>query len=130
MIAALRLLYEMLPSQGASPGCSVDTDADPLGGGQLSLEGLDSARNETILLASGASEQAVTFTDAVAIILIGSGPFSLRRATGETPFTNLRTFVVWADDTNDGVATTSVLLDGNGANQVTIQAIVVEKPTT
>ena len=129
MIVSLRLLAEIVAQIGATPGCQIDTDEDPLGGGVLSLNGIQQHSVETILVPAAASEQAVTFTDACMVLLIGSGPFDLRRATGETPFTNLRAFLVFADDTDDGVATTSILLDGNGVNQTTISAIIVEKPS-
>lgn len=128
MKAGLRTLFELLASSG-SPTCQLDTDQDPLGGGVLQLSGLDVRREETILLGAAASEQVVAFTEVVAVVLLSDHPFGLKRAAGETAWTNLRHFVAWADDTADGVATTSFVLDGNGVNQATIHVILIAKPS-
>lgn len=82
-----------------------------------------------IALAAAAADQAVTFTDAVAIILFShDNPFQLRLAGGETLLSNLRCFVIWCDDTDDEAHSTSVLLTGNGASIANLEAIIIEKP--
>lgn len=88
----------------------------------------DATISKYIALASGASDQAVSFTDAIGVLLVSDTPFSLRLAGGETLLTNLRAFVVWCDDALDGAAQTSVLLSGNGSSVSNIEAIILEKP--
>ena len=52
----------------------------------------------------------------------------MRVASGETLLTNLRAFMVWADDTADGILQTSVLVTGNGATTANLTVVVIEKP--
>ena len=128
MKAALRIVLQHLNDTGESPEKSIDTDSIDRAG--LTLSGYEAITpGSRIKLAAAAAYQAVTFTDAIAIVIVSRDyPFSLRLAAAETLMENLRAFLVFADDTLDGVITTSFLLTGNGDNTADLEIWIIEKP--
>lgn len=128
MNAALRIVTEHMNDTGDSAAKSLDSDQVNRGG--LTLSGYEDATpGRRIRLGTAAADQALSFTDAIAIVIVSHDyPFSLRLAAGETLLTNLRAFVVWADDTDDGVHQTSCLLTGNGTYAADLEVWIIEKP--
>jgi len=122
--ATFRTIRKTGDDTGARP-CTVDSDSHP--SGPISLSGFKEWREQTIVLAPGAADQAFTFTDVGAIELLSDYPFSWRAAAGETLWTNTRYFCDIADDVDTGVHQTSILLTGNGEHEAIIKAFVVEK---
>jgi len=92
------------------------------------LQGFTTLLHTELQLASGATDQAVSFTDAVGMFIVSDEPFKLRLAAGEEQLDNLRAWIVWADDTADGIHQTSVLLSGNGLTAANITTYIIEKP--
>ena len=123
-LASLRLIAETFPDAGLDPQCQIDTDEHP---GPLQLIGFGEDSHETIFLAPAAADQAHTFTAASALVLVSDQPFSLRLASGESLLTNLRMFVLWADDSANAAHSTRVLLTGNGDNTAKIKVLTIEQ---
>jgi hypothetical protein len=128
MNSALRIVLQHMNDTGDTAAKSLDTDEIDQAG--LTLSGYeDLTPGRRIRLGASAADQAVAFTDALGILIVSHDyPFSLRLAAGETLLTNLRAFVVWADDTDDGVHQTSCLLTGNGSYAADLEAWIIEKP--
>lgn len=125
--AALRLIAEFFNDVGEEAADEIDTGQLPSPLPLLSVTDRNAKRHT---LANGATDEALTFTSAVALIIVTTDyPFTVKRASGETAWTNVRSFCVWADDTDAAVATTSVLLSGNGANDAHLLIWVIEKPS-
>lgn len=119
--AVLRLLLSSIDDTGYDP--SKEADAS------LTLSGYtDITPGRRLTLAAGASDQALSFTEAVGLVIIShDNPFKLRIAAGETLLTNLRRFVLWCDDEDDGARATSVLLTGNGSTPADLEVWIIEK---
>lgn len=122
--AALQILAEVVDAVGLDP-CVIDSDEWP---GPLSLTGWKVKREETIVVASGAVDQALTFAPGLALVLLSDEPFALRLAAGETLLENLRAYVVWGADQTESSIDTSVLLSGNGVNESIVKALVIVMP--
>lgn len=122
--AALKIVAEIMADAGLDPQCLIDTDETP---GPFVLEGWTARVDQTIVLLPAAVDQAVSFTDAVGLLLVSDEPFDLRLAAGETLLTNLRAFVLWADSVTDHAHSTSVLLSGKGLATASIQALIIEE---
>lgn len=122
-----RTVIELANDSGEPPEKSLDTAG--IDRYALLLAGFtDVTPGRRIRLAAAAADQALTFTAAVAIVIVSHDyPFSLRLAAGETLLGNLREFKVWCDDTADAAAVTSVLLTGNGDNVADLEVWIVEK---
>ena len=126
--AALRIVLQHLNDTGESPEKALDTDIIDQAGLVLS-EYTDLTPGRRVLLAAAAADQAITFTNAIALVIVShDNAFKLRLAAGETLLTNLRAFVVWADDEDDAVKATSVLLTGNGVTTADLELWIIEKP--
>lgn len=123
--ASIQAILEFIADVGLSPECAVDTDESP---GPFTLTGWDEKLQGTVKVGPTALDQALTFTDALAIVLVSDQPFDMRLAAGETLLTNQRMFIVWADDTDDGVHQTSVLLTGNTIAQAIVSYFIIEAP--
>jgi hypothetical protein len=120
----LRILTELVDAAGLDP-CTMDSDEWP---GPLSLTRWKVKREETIVVAAAASDQAFTFTAGLLLILLSDEPFALRLAAGETLLENLRAFVVCGADEDTSSISTSVLLSGNGDNETIVKALLIEMP--
>ena len=120
--ASLRLGLEALNDVGEAPEKGVDETLD--------LSGYtDLTPGRRIALDPAAVDQAVTFTDAIAILIVSHDyPFSLRLVAGQALLANLRVFLVWADDELDDAHSTSVLLTGNTLNVADLEVWILEKP--
>lgn len=93
------------------------------------LQGFTQFTTGRIALAAAASDTAIAFTAAIAVIIVShDNAFKLRIAAGETLLANLKAFVVYADDALDHVRATSVLLTGNGTTVADLEYWIVEKP--
>lgn len=128
MSAALRIVLQHLNDTGESPEKSIDTDSIDQAG--LTLSDYDALTpGARIKLAPAAADQAVLFTDAIAILIVSRDySFSLRLAAAETLLENLRAFLVWANDTDTGIHQVSCLLTGNGADTANLEIWIIEKP--
>jgi len=124
--AILRLILSFAPDTDEEPSCELDTAQLPVA--FPILTGFKVKRIEDIALAAGAADQPLLFTDAIGVIIVSDSAFNLRLAAGETLVENTRLFVVWADDNDDGVLTTSVLLTGNAVSEALLTAYIIEKP--
>lgn len=120
--ATLRTLLTAVNDAGEEPEKSLDESF-------VLASFTDFTPGRRIRLAAAAADQAVTFTDAIALLVVSHDyPFSLRLAAAETLLENLRSFLVWADDEDSGVHQTSVLLTGNGTNVADLEVWIIEKP--
>lgn len=125
--AALRLVLQHMNDSGEEPEQELDTDRIDQAG--LTLSSYSSFTVKRIALAAAAADQAVTFTDAIGLIIVSRNyAFSIRLAAAETLVANTRLFVIWADDEDDEALSTSVLLTGNGDNVADIEVWIFEKP--
>lgn len=126
--AALRLVVEHANDTGESPEKTLDTKALDRAG--LVLSGYDSITpGKRLKLAPTDDDVEVTFTAAIGIVIVSRDySFKLRHAVGETLLGNLRAYVVWAADIDTEIATTSVLLTGNGADTSNLEIWIIEKP--
>lgn len=120
--ASLRLILDSLNAAGESPEKTLDETLD--------LSGYKSITpGQRIALAAAASDEAVTFTDVIGLVVMShDNPFSIRLAAGETLVANQRLFVIWANDEDTGAIQTSVLLTGNGVNEADIEVWKIEAP--
>jgi len=119
--ATMRLILEQIADTGESPETTYDES--------FTLSGFEEDVTKRILLETADADVAVTFTDAIAVLVFSiDNPFKLRLAGGETLLANLRAFLVWCDDEDDEALSTSVLLTGNGTNQARIRCLILEKP--
>lgn len=123
-----RTVLELVNDSGEPPEKALDTAG--IDRYALLLSGFtDITPGRRIRLAAAAADQALTFTSAIAILIVSHDyPFSLRLAAGQTLLANLRQFLVFCDDTADAAAVTSVLLTGNGDNVADLEVWIVEKP--
>ena len=120
--ASLRLVLETVNDTGDTPAKSVDETFD-----LTSFTDLTPGRR--IALATTADDQPVAFSDAIGVVVLSHDyPFGIRLAAGETLMSNVRLFVVYADDENAGVLTGSFLLTGNGTNVADIEVWLIEAP--
>lgn len=121
--ASLRLILNSLNASGDAPEKTFDETLD------LS-EFTSITPGRRLSLAASASDQAVTFTGAIGIVIMShDNYFKLRLLTGETLLTNLRLFTVWANDEDTALASTvSVLLTGNGTTPADLEIWIIEKP--
>ncbi len=126
MNATLRLVLQHASDTGEAPEKTLDTDGiDRVGLALRDYEDVMPGRR--IRLAAAADDQAVTFTNAVGLVIVSHDyPFKLRLAAGETLMENLRAFVVWADDADDGIVQTSCLLTGNGTYAADLEVWIIE----
>jgi|DEB0MinimDraft_6_1074348.scaffolds.fasta_scaffold09432_3 hypothetical protein len=119
--AALRIVLELMNDEGSQASQTLDEC--------FTLSGYTVTRRQVVSLAPAAIDEAVTFTDAIALILVTKDyDFDLRMAAGETLLENLRFFTLWAYDTDEGVHQTSVLLTGNTTNTALVEVWTIEKP--
>lgn len=123
--ALYRFLLNLFPDTGAEPTFDLDSASMPVP--LPALEHLQYTVKQ-ITLAPAADDQAVTFTAAIMLVVVGDGAFGLRLAAGETLLTNSRMHAFVADDEDASVHETSILLTGNGASTVNVTVIIVEKP--
>jgi len=123
----LRLLASLYADAGLAAEKELDTDDLPSSAGPIVLTGFQEWAIKKVTLAVSVTDQAVTFTAAVLIILLSDEPITVRLAAGETQLPNTRLFVVAADDSDDHVHSTSVLLSNPGANEAHVEAWFIEK---
>lgn len=117
-----RLILQHVSDTGETPEKEYDEE--------YTLTGFaDITPGRRLKLAAAAADQALTFTDVIGILITSrDNPFDLKVGAGETALTNLRSFFVLAEDTDDGVHQTSVLLSGNGSNESNLEIWLIEKP--
>ena len=122
----VQVIAQITPDTGLEPICAVDTDSDAFA--PLAITGFTEWRTAEIQLAAAAVDTAFTFTEAVAFLLFADEPISLKLAAGESELTNIR-FAGWcADDEDDDVHSTSVLLSNPGASAAQVKVLYLEKP--
>lgn len=128
MILRSRTVLQHEEESGETAEKALDTNT--IGPAGLSIaDYTDITPGKRILLAPAAADQELAFTEACALLIVSRDyPFSLRLADGETLLANLRKFVLFADDTDDGILEGPVLLTGNGSNQASLEVWIVEKP--
>ena len=120
--ATLRLLLSVINDVGDQPekefdeSLVLDSFATFTPGGRL-------------LLAAAGADVAVTFTDAIGLLIFShDNAFSLRLAAGEALLGNLRCHLFFCDDEIAGAHVTSVLLTGNTVTPSDIEYWIIEKP--
>lgn len=124
--ASLRIMLDFLDDDGQKASESLDTDR--LTGGVL-LAGYTAHDVKSLLLPAAATDQAVTFTDCIGIVIVTEDfEFSARLVAGQQLMANLRCFVAWAHDTAAGIWTTSILLTGNTVTPSDLRIYIIEKP--
>lgn len=122
--ASLRLLLEHINSPGEEASSSFDE--------ALTLKGTSGLQDVTakrrMRLPAAASDQALTFTNAAAVILWShDNGFKVRLGAAETLTGLLRAFVLWAKDEATAAKSTSVLLTADGTNAVDLEIWIIEK---
>ena len=122
------MTFRTILEQVNDVGESAAKDVDEL----LALSGIENwTAGQRLVLAAAAADQAVTFTDAVALFIFSHDePFKLRLASGGTLLANLRCFLLVGDTTTTAVHSTSVLLTGNGVSPASLEIWKVEKVST
>ena len=117
-----RLILQHIPDTGSAAEKEFDEE--------LTLSGFDSLTpGQRLKLSNSATDQAVTFTDAIGVwIFSHDNPFDWRLAAGETLVENARLLFMMADDTDDGLHQISILLTGNTANDSNLEIWLIEKP--
>jgi len=124
--ASNRGIVDFLDDAGNKASESLDTDR--LTGG-LVLSGYTAHSVASIYLLSGDTDLAVTFTNAIGLLIVSEdNEFSLRLAGGETLLTDIRKLEVWGHVSTKKVASTSVLLTGNGVTPSKLKVYIIEKP--
>lgn len=121
--ASLRLILEYKDDTTESPSKDFDET--------LTLLDFDDATpGRRKKLTTTASDEALTFTDAIGLIVFSHNyPFSYRLKSAETLIGPTMLAVVgFAPDTTDGFHTTSILLTGNGDNVADLEIWIIEKP--
>lgn len=119
--ASLRLILEQIADTGESPETTYDET--------WTIAGFEEVVDQRILLSASASDQAVTITGALAVLVFSvDNPFKLRIKTGETLLADLRAFLIWCDDEDTAALATNILLSGNGSNQSRLRFFKIEKP--
>ena len=118
--ASLSLVLSQINDVGESPAKTLSE--------VLALSGFtDITPGRRILLAAAAADQAVTFTDAIGILIFSHDyPFSLRVTAGQTLLEGLRCFLVWAHAEDVGIHQTSVLLTGGGTYPSDLEVWTIE----
>ena len=124
-----QVIFRFIIEHLNNPGESADKRFDDC----AFLTGLqDLVASRRLVLLAAAVNQALTFTAPAAIFIFSRNGqrFNLRMASGETLITNLKAFSLVSDDITRGVATTSLLLTGNGVNNSDLEIWIVEKVTS
>ncbi len=124
--ATIRVILEVQSDTDEPADCVFDSADLPVA--MSILSGFTSWRREELLLGASAADQALTFTDAIAILLVSDTAFDYRHVAAEALQENLRMYLAWADDTADGIHQVSMLLSGNGVTPSQITAYIFEKP--
>lgn len=120
MNALLTLLVQHSDTSNGSASKELDE--------QLRLDGYSDFTVKRLRLAPSAADQAVSLTDCVACVVYSHDyPFGVRLGADETLLENLRLWVAWCDDEQQG-AISELLLTGNGDNAADLEVWLIEKP--
>lgn len=124
----LRITASLSEDLGAEPVIAIDTAVlMPLG---LGLGGFPGWRHQRVQVPAAAVDQAITFTDAVLLLVFSDQPISIKTKTGETAALN-QVFHGWcAKDATHAVSPAAGILVSNpGASVANVDVLVIEKGT-
>lgn len=122
--ATLRSILELINDVGETPGCDLDE--------VISLSGWDNLTHKQFKLAAAAADVPLGLTaDATLVVLYShDNPFTVRLASGEKQVTSTRLFAFMGDDeavaAYDTAGPDDILLSGNGTNEASIDAFIIE----
>ncbi len=122
----LRVIASVAPDIGEEPSILIDTDLIL----PLALAGFPGWKQVQVQVPVSAVDQAVTFTDAVALIVLSDQPISVKTKAGETPGT-AQLFHSWcAKDATHACSPAGaggILLSNPGTAIANVTILVIEK---